>query len=96
MSLETIHTKAALSLARLREAPVRWTARMFRVDLALAREMQAWLTQPASAPVPEHFRHGNAAACFALISIAARKPVVFWGALIAIPALPLLLLLRWA
>lgn len=96
MSLETIHTKAALSLARLREAPVLWTARMFRVDLALAREMQAWLNQPASGPVPDHFRHSNAAACFALISIAARKPVVFWGALIAIPALPLLLLLRWA
>ncbi|SPK77397.1 conserved protein of unknown function (plasmid) [Cupriavidus taiwanensis] len=96
MSLETIHTKAAQSLASLRDAPVRWTARMFRVDLALAREMQAWLYRSTSGPMPEHFRHGNAAACFALMSIAARKPVVFWGALIAIPALPLLLLLRWA
>ncbi|WP_258874816.1 hypothetical protein [Cupriavidus taiwanensis] len=69
---------------------------MFRVDLALACEMQAWLHRPASGPMPEHFKEGNAAACFALISIAARKPVVFWGALFAIPALPLLLLLRWA
>lgn len=45
--------------------------------------------------MPEHFMRGNAAPCFALTSIAARKPVVFWGALVAIPALPVILLLRW-
>lgn len=95
MSLETLHTKAARSLARLREAPVRCAARIFGVDLALALEMHAWLNQSAPGPMPEYFMRGNGAPCFALISIAARKPVVFWGALIAIPALPLLLLLRW-
>ena len=95
MSLETLHTKAARSLARLRQVPVRCAARIFRVDLALALEMHAWLNQGTPGPMPEHFMRGNAAPCFALTSIAARKPVVFWGALVAIPALPVLLLLRW-
>ncbi|MNL65466.1 hypothetical protein D3C87_1898000 [compost metagenome] len=94
MSLATIHTKAARSLARLRQVPVRFAARIFSVDLALAIEMNAWLSQSTPGPMPEYFMRGNGAPCFALLSIAARKPVVFWGALIAIPALPLLLLLR--
>lgn len=95
MSLETLHTKAAQAFASLRHVPVRWVAKLFRVDPALALEMHAWLNHSISEPMPAYFMRGNAAPCFALISIAARKPVIFWGALIAIPALPLLLLLRW-
>ncbi|WP_454754763.1 hypothetical protein [Cupriavidus necator] len=95
MSLETFHTRAAQSLAGLRQVPARIAARIFRVDQALALEMQAWISEAVSGPIPETFMHGNAVPCFALISIAARKPAVFWVAFVAIPALPLLLCLRW-
>ncbi|AQV99490.1 hypothetical protein BJN34_37080 (plasmid) [Cupriavidus necator] len=96
MSLETLHTKARQSLASLREMQPRIAARLFRVDETLAFEMHAWIAAGnAEAQIPSTFLLGNAAPCFALIGIAARKPPLFWGALAAIPALPVLLALHW-
>jgi len=94
MSLETFHSKAADSLAGLRLVPVRIAARIFRVEQALALQMHDWHGQAVPEPIPGAFMRGNAAPCFALISIAARKPALFWGALFAFPALPLLLVLH--
>lgn len=96
MSLEILHTKTRQSLASLRKTQPRIAARLFRVDEALAFEMQAWIAAGnADAPIPSTFLLGNAAPCFALIGIAARKPALFWGALVAVPALPVLLALHW-
>ncbi|MFC4524782.1 hypothetical protein [Cupriavidus pinatubonensis] len=96
MSLATLHTNAQRSLASLRETQPRIAARLFHVDETLALEMQAWIAAGnADAPIPSTFLVGNAAPCFALIGIAARKPALFWGALATIPALPVLIAFHW-
>ncbi|RWA51117.1 hypothetical protein AU476_25395 [Cupriavidus sp. UYMSc13B] len=96
MSLATLHSKAARSLAAARQVPPRIAGRLLRVDEALALEIQAWIeVGKTDEPVPARFLTGNAAPCFALISIAARKPALFWGAIVAIPALPVLVALHW-
>lgn len=95
MSHETLHSKAMRALAMARGTQAQMSARLCRVDLSLALEMQAWLASSVAAPVPERFKAGRAAPCFALLTIAARKPLVFWAAMIAIPLLPVLLALHW-
>lgn len=96
MSLATLHTKATRSVATARQMPARIAARLCRIDVALALDMQAWVARgEPEAPIPEAFVLGNAAPCFALVRIAAGKPALFWGALVAIPAIPVLLALHW-
>lgn len=97
MSLATFHTNARRAAAILRETPPRIAARLCGVDVNLALSMQEWLSLAAddAGEVPTAFRDGAACACFALVKISVIKPAVFWGAVVAIPCLPILIALRW-
>lgn len=46
------------------------------------------------APVPEEFTYGAGARCYAFATIAQTEPALFWGGLIAIVAIPVLMLVK--
>ncbi|WP_255581905.1 hypothetical protein [Cupriavidus sp. AU9028] len=83
------------ALASARTAPALLSARLWRVDVSLALEMQAWLDATPADPVPDKFKSGRAAPCFALLNIAHGKPSIFWSALVAFALLPVLLARSW-
>ncbi|SDD56917.1 hypothetical protein SAMN05216345_11178 [Cupriavidus sp. YR651] len=97
MSLATLHTDARRLADAIIRFPSRFAAALFRVDPLVAGNMRVWLEANVrfeNADVPPVFVQGGNAACFALVSIAMRKPALFWGALAAIPSLPVLILLK--
>lgn len=98
----TLYFPALLEAARMAPATLRcvpmWLAcLLFRTDRGLARRMDNWLAlSPAVGPLPADFCEGRAAPCFALMMIAARKPLLFWAAMAAASSLPVFIALRWS
>ncbi|GMG95020.1 hypothetical protein RN01_25215 [Cupriavidus sp. SHE] len=97
MSLETLHTDAHRAALLLKQVPARIAAKLCGVELSLALQMHEWLTAAPHGEqhMPAAFKTGAPAACCALIKVSVVRPVVFWGGLIALPSLPILLALRW-
>jgi hypothetical protein len=48
----------------------------------------------ADAHVPEEFTSGVGARCYAFATIAQTRPALFWGGLVAIAAVPVLMLVK--
>lgn len=43
---------------------------------------------------PDEFAHGAGARCYALATIAEYRPVLFWGGLLAVAAIPVLFVVK--
>ncbi|KND57721.1 hypothetical protein BVER_03544 [Candidatus Burkholderia verschuerenii] len=59
-----------------------------------ACDMAAAFDGEVHASMPEEFTYGAGARCYALATIAALRPALFWGGLAAIAAVPILLLMK--
>jgi len=106
MSLAALHTDAHRRLLAVRSYPARlamsfanWVAvALFKADPATVAAMNAWHAGghgQYSAEPPSAFTDHGHAPTFALLGVAARKPMLVIGALAAFAALPVLLLFRY-
>lgn len=71
-------------------------AKLSGVDKSLARRacaMAAAMDEANGAP-PDEFRAGPGARCYALAVLAIYRPALFWGGLVGVAAIPVLLVFR--
>ena len=71
-------------------------AKLSRVDSDMARralDAAGAFDEPGATP-PEEFTWGAGARCYALATIVVSRPHLFWGGLLAIGAIPLLVVVR--
>jgi hypothetical protein len=72
-------------------------AKLSGVDFRTAQracDMAGAFDGEVHAGVPEEFTYGAGARCYALATIAETRPMLFWGGLLAIVAVPLLALVK--
>ncbi|SEK12724.1 hypothetical protein [Paraburkholderia diazotrophica] len=71
-------------------------AKLSRADYDTARRAldTASAFDEPDEPPPEGFRWGAGARAYALASIAVNRPFLFWGGLLAVAAIPLLVVVR--
>lgn len=68
-------------------------AKLSRVERHIAQracDMAAVFDGEVHASVPEEFTYGAGARCYALATIAAYRPAIFWGGLAALALIPIL------
>ncbi|AOY97694.1 hypothetical protein BKK79_37875 (plasmid) [Cupriavidus sp. USMAA2-4] len=72
-------------------------ARLSGVTLETAAAVRAAVLAELrdESPAPAEFAAGRPALCYALFSLAFSRPGLFWGAGLAVVAIPALLVLRW-
>ncbi len=71
-------------------------AKLSGVDLATARracDTVAAFDEPGAQPPPE-FAHGSAARCYALATVSDQRPLLFWGGLLALVVIPVLVVVK--
>jgi hypothetical protein len=71
-------------------------AKLSRVDADTARRAlntASAFDEPNVTP-PEEFTYGAGARCYALASISQYRPQLFWGGLLAVVAIPVLLVVK--
>lgn len=104
MSLATFHTDANKRLATVRGYPARLAmraaigiaVRLFKADPAAVAAMQTWHANARDlAATPPALNEAGCTPAFALIGVAARKPLLLVGSLAAFAALPVLLLFKF-
>jgi hypothetical protein len=72
-------------------------AKLSGVDSRTAQracDMAAAFDGEVHAGVPEDFTYGAGARCYALATIAEFRPALFWGGLLGIAAVPVLMLVK--
>lgn len=105
MSLATLHTEARRRLIAAQGYPARFAARAaigvavhaLKAERTQAAAMHAWHTDASHRDLspPPNFVAEGCAPAFALIGIAAHRPLFLVGALAALAALPLLILSKF-
>jgi len=82
----------AIPLGRRRQVALTIGARLSGVSNAQARNIDAWLhAREAGTEPPIEFQGGSTARCLAVLQIEQARPLLFWGGLISIAAIPLML-----
>jgi hypothetical protein len=71
-------------------------AKLSRVDSDTARralDTVGAFDEPGVTP-PVEFTHGDGARCYALATVAEYRPFLFWGGLLAVIAIPVLIVVK--
>jgi hypothetical protein len=72
-------------------------AKLSGVDFATARRAcntVGAFDEPGAEP-PEEFSHGSGARCYALATVSDRRPLLFWGGLLAVfVVIPILIIVK--
>jgi hypothetical protein len=78
-------------LGRRRQFALTIATRLSGASHADARRIEAWLQERESeTETPADFQSGRSARCLAFLQIERARPMLFWGSLISIFAIPLL------